>query len=885
MIHNKKQFSFHTELMDMERCLYKGYRYFVPQKAEPESIGKVGQLTLSLDGLTICPGKDAARLFATEAASQNPAEMRLRMDGELDDAASFYLYCEGTEQPVARAVRSMEEYDCFCFSFSSEYNFLHPGKYFLLGKNMQEASDEHLFDTVNGHLCFPFMVLRAGEELAHPVFRKAVVSRPASTLRGGGLTSGALRVSLVADRTKNTEYAAGCGKEEGVELGLACYDRDWHLMARAGRYISGGRFPKSACSVSLHSENIWMPGSYFAVVSHNREPYMLVTFDYQGAETTEGRCRLLQKEEEEYWMVKKLEPDAQKKWKQVRELQGLGHVKRHLVKLSRMNEFNRFCSLHNLGGLRSNTFAVVTASKLFHAKRLAYCLPNLLNFCTESYRQIDCAEWVASASASGGESADGYIEGRGERTLALFGLSALLTPDGQQLLTRIEKAVLDETVFWSLILCGTRDEVEQVFAYAPRMAACFPADTRFDVRSFSVAEMTHLVQRQIEQASFSLDAMSENALAVQVGESWPEISHWGKEEIDRFVCRGIAGRMKQRLRETLLFDQSIRQKELLTVFPEDIALASYLLKTNDRRNGTTAPALFEESMKELNAMVGLHALKEELTAVFYQVRFNEQRRLLGLPAEEDGTYHMIFTGNPGTGKTTVAGMIGKIYHSLGLLSKGEVIATERSQMVGRYIGETEEKMVALLKRAKGNVLFIDEAYTLCDSLEDRKDYGNHAIECLLTLLARPHSDTLVIMAGYADEMERLMQRNQGLKGRFPHKFHFDDYDAGELMQIGASLLERKGYLLSDEAESLLKTMVGEALSRKDRHFGNARWMNQFITSGVLQAMAKRIVQGGMPASVEVYRTIEISDIEQAALKFVKRDFPQLMPRRRIGFIA
>lgn len=885
MIHNKKQFAFHTELMDMERCLYKGHRYFVPQKAEPESIGKVGQLTLSLDGLTICPGKDAARLFATEAASQNPTEMKLRMGGESDDAVSFYLYCEGTEQPVAKAVRSMEEYDCFRFSFSPEYSLLQPGKYFLLGKNAQEASDEHLFDTVNGHLCFPFMVLRAGEELAHPVFRKAVVSRPASALRGGGWTSGMLRVSLVGDRTRNTGYAAGCGKDEGAEISLACYDRDWHLMARAGRYISGGRFPKSECSFSLHSENIWMPGSYFAVVSHNREPYMLVTFDYQGTETAEGRCRPLRKEEEEYWMVKKLEPDAQKKWQQVREFQGLGHVKRHLVKLSRMNEFNRFCSLHNLDSLRSNTFAVVTASTPFHAKRLAYCLPNLLGFCTESYGQIDCAEWVASSSDSGEKSTDSYIEGRGNRTMALFGLSALLTPDGQRLLTRIEKAVLDETVFWALILCGTRDEVEQVFAYAPRLAACFPADTRFDIRPFSVAEMAYLVQRQIGQASFSLDAMSENALAVQVGESWPEISHWDKEEIDRFVCRGIAGRMKQRLRGTLLSDKDVRQKELLTVRPEDIDLASYLLKANDRRNSATDLALFEESMKELNAMVGLHALKEELTSVFYQVRFNEQRRLLGLPVEEDGTHHMIFTGNPGTGKTTVAGMIGKIYRSMGLLSKGEVIATERSQMVGRYIGETEEKMAALLKRAKGNVLFIDEAYTLCDSLEDRKDYGNHAIECLLTLLARPHSDTLVIMAGYADEMERLMRRNQGLKGRFPHKFHFDDYDAGELMQIGANLLERKGYLLSDEAESLLKTMVEEALSRKDRHFGNARWMNQFITSGVLQAMARRIIRGGMPASVEVYRTIEISDIEQAALKFVKRDFPQLMPRRRIGFIA
>lgn len=345
--------------------------------------------------------------------------------------------------------------------------------------------------------------------------------------------------------------------------------------------------------------------------------------------------------------------------------------------------------------------------------------------------------------------------------------------------------------------------------------------------------------------------------------------------------------MKQRLKADYSPNEQPKPKDLLTIQPEDIEIASYLKSEASSRPSADGTDIrtFDSSMTELNEMIGLHNLKDELTTTFYQVCFNQQRKRLGLPAEEDGTHHMIFTGNPGTGKTTVAGMIGKIYHSLGLLSKGEVITTERKQLVGRYIGETEEKMSALLKRAEGNVLFIDEAYTLCDSLEDRKDYGNHVIESLLTLLAKPHSDMLVILAGYADEMERLMQMNQGLKGRFPYKFHFDDYSAEELMQIANNLLNRKNYILSFEAEALMKNAVADAVANKDRYFGNARWINQFVVSGILPAMARRVIQGGAPMDVEAFRTIEAIDVEHAIRKYVKPVSPHLIPRRRIGFIA
>ena len=240
-------------------------------------------------------------------------------------------------------------------------------------------------------------------------------------------------------------------------------------------------------------------------------------------------------------------------------------------------------------------------------------------------------------------------------------------------------------------------------------------------------------------------------------------------------------------------------------------------------------------------MVGLRTLKETLSTTFCQVRFKERRRRMGLPVGEETASHVIFTGNPGTGKTTVARLLGRIYRALGLLSKGEVISTERRELVGEYIGQTEEKMNAILRRARGNVLFIDEAYSLCTDSDDRRDYGRHVVESLLSVLTEPHPDMVVVLAGYDDEMDRLMQSNPGLKSRFPYKFHFADYTADELMQIAGLTLERGGYRLTPEAGELLRDTVENALAHKDRFFANARWVNRFVTSGILPAMARRVM--------------------------------------------
>ncbi|MBQ3191620.1 MAG: AAA family ATPase [Bacteroides sp] len=296
---------------------------------------------------------------------------------------------------------------------------------------------------------------------------------------------------------------------------------------------------------------------------------------------------------------------------------------------------------------------------------------------------------------------------------------------------------------------------------------------------------------------------------------------------------------------------------------------------------------FHESMAELNAMVGLTELKKSLMTTLNRTRFEEKRRQWGLPVPDSGGHHMIFTGNPGTGKTTVAKMIGRIFHALGLLSKGEVIEAERTTMVGRYIGETEQKMEELLERAKGNVLFIDEAYSLCDNSEgDRKDFGCRVLESLLTVLTRKNPDILIIMAGYEKEIRQMLEMNPGMKGRFPYKFHFDDYNADELFQIACNKLKREEYVLTSESEAYLKETIAETVAQKDAFFHNARWVEQYIQDGIVSAMSDRVMSLQQREETrEMFQTIELVDVQIAYRKMGPQLAEVQLPRRRIGFVA
>lgn len=219
-----------------------------------------------------------------------------------------------------------------------------------------------------------------------------------------------------------------------------------------------------------------------------------------------------------------------------------------------------------------------------------------------------------------------------------------------------------------------------------------------------------------------------------------------------------------------------------------------------------------------------------------------------------------------------------------MLSKGEVICVDRSRIVGRFIGDTEDNVKNLLREAQGNVLFIDEAYSLYSS-EGTNDYGRRAVESLLTSLSEKNPDMLVIFAGYKEEMDRLMTMNPGLHDRFPYKFHFADYTAAQLMQIAEHIFQQDQYLLAKDARDELQLSIEKALQHRSSHFGNARWVEQFVRNGIIPALADRLAdtKSQRPLVREDYQRVLVSDVK-AAYELFAPSTVELKPRLRVvGF--
>ena len=277
------------------------------------------------------------------------------------------------------------------------------------------------------------------------------------------------------------------------------------------------------------------------------------------------------------------------------------------------------------------------------------------------------------------------------------------------------------------------------------------------------------------------------------------------------------------------------------------------------------------AIAKLNALVGLDDVKKRILDHTSLVRLNKLRADRGL-YNKMPPMHMVFTGNPGTGKTTIAKYLGEIYHGIGVLSKGHVVETERSKLIGRYFGDAEQNTLDALQRASGGILFIDEAYSLFVKADDTKDYGLRVIETLLTFLAQDEPDLMVILAGYTKEMNEMLEANPGLKSRFSYVFEFEDYSPKQLMEIGYKVLEREHYVLTPEAEKKLSDHVIDAYNHKDDHFGNGRFITRLLISQVIPALGNRL--SALPAdqiSNDQLTRIEACDIPDLKLHYLKPD--------------
>jgi probable Rubsico expression protein CbbX len=299
----------------------------------------------------------------------------------------------------------------------------------------------------------------------------------------------------------------------------------------------------------------------------------------------------------------------------------------------------------------------------------------------------------------------------------------------------------------------------------------------------------------------------------------------------------------------------------ITTQPAMGASAAPVASVNDTGARTVAEVMAQTQVQQVmdaldHDLVGLKPVKTRIRDIAALLVIDRLRMNLGLAAQAP-SLHMSFTGNPGTGKTTVAMRMAQILHELGYVRSGHLVAVTRDDLVGQYIGHTAPKTKEVLKKAMGGVLFIDEAYYLYRP-ENERDYGQEAIEILLQVMENQRDDLVVILAGYKDRMDTFFQSNPGMNSRIAHHIEFPDYAEDELAQIAHHMLEFQNYKLDEEAQLAFERYL--QLRKQQPHFANARSVRNALERARLRQASRLFANPHQALTAEDLSTLRAQDI-------------------------
>lgn len=680
------------------------------------------------------------------------------------------------------------------------------------------------------------------------------------------LTLSAKNLSIYSDGSVTVNIKAKSGSYiKKDRFSCFIYTDDYYPICNSDE--SGKQLPiNGGCiDIEIQSHKIWLPGDYILfVLDETTKSQLRIDF------SLDDRLRVICGEPKECnsgsldYVLTSCVENTDASWDVVATAPGAAQLRRYVLECNQFKNYNKLRKQLNVKELKCNRNLLIYTYNQDWSVQTLEMFKKLCVFGTY-FTHIDCSSLNNVSSVSQTLALDEKFKGT-NHVYCLTNLSSLLASDGKMVVKKVEERMHDEKGLCTLWLCGSRQEIDSVMEVYPLLREFFLSSNQLEQQPYTGFEIVQAFISEFEKEDLipTDEVKDELSRAILKCQEDGSIGTWSLSSIHHFIVQDVLPRyVKRAINDIVSEDISP-----LTMVDIDLSLLPH----------TTSA--FEDSIKELDRMVGLDDIKQSIITMANQARFCLERRRAGFPTSDDTPRHAIFTGNPGTGKTTVAKMIGRIYHSLGVLSKGEVICADRTRLVGRYVGETENNMKIVLAEAHGNVLFIDEAYNLYDGADDRQDYGNHVLDSLLTVLAQPNPDMVIILAGYEKEMDAMLNSNPGLSGRFTYKYRFNDYNAEQLMEIACNLFNRDQYVLTDEAKDMLTETISETVSQRTKNFGNARWVEQFVKNGIIPAMADRVIH----AITKDYQHILVSDVVEGYKRF-NPNVIELKPRRKVGFSA
>lgn len=646
------------------------------------------------------------------------------------------------------------------------------------------------------------------------------------------VSTGGYQSSLYTDGSFTVTLIAEKGSYFKIDS-FKCYiysTKEFYAMCNSVEGCEVKRSKGSRLTIDMRSFSIWLPGSYFLLLVDDSDRILRLDFtlDEHLHATIGERIDCMPCSQEDI-LISYVENKIVK-WSQLAMFPGAAQLRQWVIRRMQLEAYNNYRnSLHGqMIGFSSNLLIYKRNDDI--NERFLNMFYEMSAIKDHLFKFVDCTRLYDTSRPSPYETLNEELSSGSKLVICLTNLGTMLNAGGKVIVRKVLDLVLDKSKDNILWMCGTKVEMDALLNMYPSLNNLFLKDNRLEQEPYSAFDLVQCFRRRLTQEFlyFSDEVRDAFARAIIKGCATQALCSWSLKNVDRHVVEEVRPHYLQHALSTIL------SKELTELSVEDLCL--------DRL--TTGCSSFEESMRELNMMIGLDSVKEGIRTMANNVRLLIERRRQGLKTSEDLVYHCVFTGNPGTGKTTVARMLGRIYHSLGLLSKGEVLEVDRARLVGQYIGQTEDNMKIILEEARGNVLFIDEAYTLFVGSDDRRDFGLRVIDSLMTVLTQPNPDMLIVFAGYPKEMEVLLDTNPGLSSRFPFRYQFPDYNQEQLMEIARHLLSNDDYIMTPEAETALQEIINETLQKNPKNFGNGRWIRDIVKHGIVPALANRVFAAG-----------------------------------------